>query len=220
MAVDNFCFGLLPMFLGAPRRFGEGELRIANSRDFEYGPFWAAANDNSSGSFNEGWAQKCFSMLLGLFFECLVIYSLVTSNTSDVSQKCGDSLWKFMLARLILFFFEGFLFMFVGALNMCMVTFCECWSNDVRMCVMMVFPLVCLLALHGTFVGVGFTVAQTAMSDSLCTSALSSVSFTNSPLLALLGYVYVALDSLVLFVITCGCLYLGCFSIAMARGVM
>ena len=206
-------------------RFPESELGMG--RDYEYGPVSAAvvaaaaaAANNNSGSSSSGTVEKVFSMLLGLAFECLVIYSLITSNTSEVSGKCGDSLWKFMLSRLILFFFEGFFFMFVGALNMCVISFCACWNESVKMFLMFVFPLVCLIALHGTFVGVGFTITQAAMADSLCTSALSSVSFTNSPLLAFLGYVYVGLDSLMLFLITCGGLYLCCFGIAVSNHMM
>ena len=206
------------MFLGGggPRGFhnfnhGYPELGMGG----EYGPVAAAVAASNSNS-STGTVERFFSMLLGLAFQCLVIYSLVTSNTSEVSQKCGDSLWKFMLSRLILFFLEGFFFALVGALQVCMLSLCACWNEGVKTFLMIIFPLVCLIALHGTLVGVGFSVAQNAMADSLCTGALSSVSFTNSPLLALLGYVYVGLDSLVLFLITCGGLYLCCFSAAMS----
>ena len=199
-----------PMFGG-----GDGLMRF-QSLGPDYARVSAAAAASSDSQ--SGMVERVWSMLFALAFEGLVIYSLVASNTNEVSQKCGDSLWKFMLARLILFFFEGFLFVFLGALGMCVSGVCACWTEGVKVCLMLIFPLVCLVALHATLVGVGFSITQKAMADSLCASALSSASSTDSPLLALLAYVYVALDCLVLFLVTCGGLYVGCFSVAMARG--
>jgi hypothetical protein len=43
------------------------------------------------------------------------------------------------------------------------------------------------------------------MGNTTCTTALSEVSFTNSPLLAQLAYVFIALDSIILLLSLCLC---------------
>ena len=93
--------GIYPMFGG-----GDGLMRF-QSLGPDYARVSAAAAASSDSQ--SGMVERVWGMLFALAFECLVIYSLVASNTSEVSQKCGDSLWKFMLARLILFFFRGLL---------------------------------------------------------------------------------------------------------------
>jgi hypothetical protein len=155
--------------------------------------------------------------LLFLSFQGFVIYALVVSGGRDVSDKCGSSLWEFMLARLILYFFEGLVFGAVGAIQACILGACRCFSENVLFCLALVFPLVCFVAMHATLVGLGFTISQRAIDDSQCAATLSSVSFTSTPLLALLGYAYVGIDSVLLFLFTCGGLYMGCFSVVMVN---
>jgi hypothetical protein len=56
----------------------------------------------------------------------------------------------------------------------------------------------------GTLVGVGFTITTAAFDKPLCQSALSAASFTGTPLLAIIGTVYVVIDCILLAFVVLG----------------
>ena len=58
---------------------------------------------------------------------------------------------------------------------------------------------------HVVFIGVGAKIITDAMQNSVCASTLSEASFTHTPLLAELGYAFLSLDCLWLFLTLCGC---------------
>jgi len=62
-----------------------------------------------------------------------------------------------------------------------------------------------LFAYHVTLLALGIKFSSDAMGNTTCTTALSEVSFTNSPLLAQLAYVFIALDSIILLLSLCLC---------------
>jgi hypothetical protein len=143
------------------------------------------------------------NLILGLVdmtFLVFVTYSLVVTNNDTVFVACGHALWDYMISRLIL----GYLFFVVWGLLLC-VGFVTLKGKDGAIIACFIFLL---FAYHVSLVGVGAKITSDAMQITNCTSSLSAVSFTQSPLLAQLGYVYVALDSLwvllIIMVVCCG----------------
>ena len=122
-----------------------------------------------------------------------VMYSLVVTNNDTVFVACGHALWDYMISRLIL----GNLFLIVWGFLFC-VGFVMLNGNDGAIFACFIFLL---FAYHVSLLGIGAKITSDAMQITNCTSSLSDVSFTHSPLLAQLGYVYLALDCLWVFLI-------------------
>jgi hypothetical protein len=127
--------------------------------------------------------------LLSLLFQAFIFYSLISSNTSSVSKACGDSLWNFILSRFILAFVE---LMFLAVANAALHIEEEPYYYNVRLAVFFIILHIVYICLEATFV-------HSAMANSSCVSALSNSSFSSTPLLGILGYIYLVLDSLVVF---------------------
>jgi hypothetical protein len=69
-------------------------------------------------------------------------------------------------------------------------------GNDLAVCLIFL-----VFAYHVAFLGIGASVTSAAMQSTNCTSTLSQASFTHSPLLAELGYVFISFDCVLLFFI-------------------
>jgi hypothetical protein len=155
-----------------------------------------------SGTQNRQGASSVISTLCALAFIVFVIYALATGNKEEVHKACGDSLWIFILSRLILTFCEGFLICIIGMIQICVLSLSSSDPGNMAFCFVWVGGLM-LIALHAVLVAEGSIITSKAMNDVLCNAALTSVSFTHSPLLGILGYIYVALDSIFLLIFTC-----------------
>ena len=141
--------------------------------------------------------------LAELTFLVFVTYSLVVTNSETVFTNCGNSLWNYMISRLIL----GYLFLFFYCLVVCGV-FTAMSTMDACTIACIFFTV---FVYHISLVGVGAKVITDAMHNTGCTSSLSEVSFTHSPLLAQLGYVYLSLDCIWVFLMMLAvCCFGGC----------
>ena len=157
----------------------------------EYEPVILAKTYETSRNVEFGPIPIWIYYLVNFVFLGLVIYSVDSCNTESVFIACGKELWNYMIVRLIL-----------GSLSflllMCFVcTICTALGKtQVGIIYCFIFLV---LVYHVTFIGIGAQVTTDAMKNSNCTSALSDASFTHSPLLAQLGYVFLAFDCLWVF---------------------
>jgi hypothetical protein len=161
--------------------------------------------------------EKIVVGIIYLVFLGFSIYTLAVSNTKDVEDNCGTTLWQFMLVRLIFYIIEGFIVMFWGTALMCIMGSCPCLERWLFSIIMIYIPFLLVIILHGFFVGIGLNDIQAVVGNSLCIDTLSNVSFTKSPLLTIFGYVYVSLDVFVLFVLTFGGIYVACRNVALVN---
>ena len=109
------------------------------------------------------------------------LYALCTQTTPAILSACGEGLWRYVLVSLVLMIFFVY---FYGTIvyekdNPCFGI--ACW------CVVLAYNLSMLIA--------GAKVTSAAMDNGECVSALSAGSFTHTPLLAILGYFYVAINA-------------------------
>lgn len=148
------------------------------------------------------WYQSVILAILTIIFLILVVYELVATNNEEVRKACGESLWSFMLTRLIMTFCESGLVIMMGIIQNCMPSLLVNLEN-MENWVVGVGGLM-LIVLHAILIAVGFLRSREAMGDIGCNDALSAASFTKDPLLGVLGFVYVGLDSIFLLIITCG----------------
>ena len=135
-----------------------------------------------------------------LVFTSFVMQAVYAANDETVFNACGNYLWNYMVTRLILSFL-GLLLLYV--ITRCGVYLWQEWDG------MKLFGILVLIY-HITLVGVGAKVTTTAMQNTNCTSALSYVSFSHTPLLAELGYVYLSLDCIWLLLVVVGCCMFCC----------
>ena len=63
-------------------------------------------------------SEKIIVSLLLMTLQFFVIYSLVISNTDNIRDNCGDSLWKFVLSRLIIGSLEFLIFVALSVVQM------------------------------------------------------------------------------------------------------
>jgi hypothetical protein len=153
--------------------------------------------------------------LLGLFFLGLLLYSII--EISDESkykfkETCGDkghSFYIYMITRLAFCFGEGLL---LGFLMLCIsvgiIKCCHCVGNQVYVCLGFL-PYIIFFATHITFLCVGLIYTMGVMDSGACQQIMSNASFTKTPLFGILGFVFVAFDSiLTLFMIVAFVFYL------------
>ena len=135
--------------------------------------------------------------MLVILFQVFVLYALVAANTLAVSTACGSSFWNFMFSRFLLVFIE-LIIMGVGR---------AVWHKKVEDDpIYHSMKQVCfLLVLRIIYISLGAVYVKDAMDNGGCTSALSHASFTNTPLLGILGYFYLVLDSLSAMLSLCAC---------------
>lgn len=137
------------------------------------------------------------SYLSSLAFMGLVIYALVVSDTDSVTNACGRALWNFLCFRLCFAIFEAMSMCFFGRNTL---------IGDERgggRIEGAAYGLILAGIFHIILLGVGAFYVSQAMNNETCRNALASVSATNSPLLGILEYVYVALDAFLILSIAC-----------------
>ena len=131
--------------------------------------------------------------LFSLVFVGFFIYAVAVSNTAGVMDACGHALWNYMLARLILYF--------VGGLGL------VCVSSMLFLCLQSAGAIIITGLLFVVYIavmlGVGIRIVTEALALPACVTALSEVSFTGTPLLAILGCVISGLDGLCLLGVLC-----------------
>ena len=128
--------------------------------------------------------------LFCLFFSGLVIYSLGDNNTDAVKNACPN-LFPYMLTRTVLGLCTAFC--------MCLYKlFCTPEDQSVQSPVIAFFFVYFLaLAIYG-----GVVVSQNMIGDTTCTNALYDETF-QSPLLGVLGWIFVVCDALFAFGTLC-----------------
>jgi hypothetical protein len=139
-----------------------------------------------------------------MFLIAFAIYALVVSNTGEINAKCGDSLWKFVISSLFINFFQVFTVCIGMSIAFCMAASLGSSSSSSAgwfVPALVLFIVACAL---GALVGVGFTITTAAFDKPLCQTALSAASFTGTPLLAIIGTVYVVIDCILLALVVLG----------------
>jgi hypothetical protein len=137
-----------------------------------------------------GWKRNLGNFTMGflsLIFYVVVFYTLITENTSIVSTECGDVLWNWVLSRFIFAILET-IFLAIP------ISLCKDFMLGPKK------HILGLVFLHTINVCVGTFVVYNAMENNSCRSALSSSSFLETPILGVIGYVYIFLDSLVVII--------------------
>ena len=139
--------------------------------------------------------------LADLTFLVFVVYSLIVTNDEAVFTLCGNALWNYMILRLIV---SCFVLLIWGLL--------ACISGgplkEESVGLFTGFILL-VFAYHLSLVVIGSNVITDVMQSTNCTSVLSEISFTHSPLLAQLGLVYLCLDFIWIFLIVILLCYVG-----------
>jgi len=140
--------------------------------------------------------------LPAMFLIAFAIYALIVSNTGEINAKCGDSLWKFVISSLFINFFQVFTVCIGMSIAFCMAASLGSSSSAGWFAPAVgLFLVACAL---GALVGVGFTITTAAFDKPLCQTALSAASFTGTPLLAIIGTVYVVIDCILLALVVLG----------------
>jgi hypothetical protein len=150
--------------------------------------------------FKQSRGTQLINSLLSLTLFGFVTYALHVSNKETVFEACGRNLWNYTVSRLIL-----------GCLSWLLITVMFSYyikpflqNLEHGLCTLPCFTIF-LFAYHVTLLALGIKFSSDAMGNTTCTTALSEVSFTNSPLLAQLAYVFIALDSIILLLSLCLC---------------
>jgi hypothetical protein len=139
--------------------------------------------------------------LPGLVFLGFLIYAVSVSHTDAVTDACGANLWTYMLVRLILSCIGFFVF--------------ACLAGCIGMCVHSpgvagITGIVLLIAHSCTLLGVGAPIVTGALGSAPCVAALSASCFTNSPMLAIIGCIFIGFDALQLLVVIAAAFFLAC----------
>ena len=133
-----------------------------------------------------------------LAFHILVIYALVTANAhQDIFTACGKSLWIFLLVHLLL----PLAVMLVMLLCLLWGHTSHCISNlvlnDAVLLRLYIGPLLCTVMGYVLLCGLGIYFTMNATNNVACREAmLSSSRLLDSPLLSIIGWVYVVFDIL------------------------
>jgi hypothetical protein len=135
--------------------------------------------------------------ILAVVFQVLVLYALVASNVNAVSMPCGSLLWNFMFSRFVLVFVELIIFGVSNAVLQYEAIYDPIYHNMKQVAFVVIS--------HTIYIALEVISARGAMDSTQCVAALSNVSFTNSPLLVIACYVYLAIDILAVLLATCAC---------------
>ena len=139
---------------------------------------------------------KIFTPLMNLVFVGFLLYAVIQSNTDDVKTQCG-SLWNWMLARLIIGFSESLI---IAGLATAAVTL-ESPGIGICMGIYIMIGRIIYITCGAVFV------SEAMIGNAACYEALTLPSL--GPLLGILGWVYMGLDSFVLLIVA---LFAGCSS--------
>jgi hypothetical protein len=133
--------------------------------------------------------------LSNLFFFILIIYALVELGNEEkfhFKEKCGEegsSFLTWMIIRLCLGIIQFFVILFV-------VMVLKLLSGMNSFYLLMGGFL--LISMYVVTFSLGIYYTKTVMDKSICRDVMTEASFTKSPLLGILGWIYVALDGLIL----------------------
>lgn len=134
--------------------------------------------------------------LINLAFLGFVVYALVVSNTASVFDACGHSLWNFICTRFCFSITETILLFCFGILLMLALK----PNSPIKG---VAFYMWIVLIFHIILTGLGAFYTSEAMNHEDCRSNMTSVSATQSPLLGIMGYVYLSFDSIAIVVVLC-----------------
>jgi hypothetical protein len=154
---------------------------------------------------------KILAWIPTLVFVAFVCYALAVSNTTEVHDACGKQLWEMMLAHLLVPL-GLVLVIVVGTVIvvLCTFGFSDVGESHLPIAATVVTVLV-MLMYCSLFLGLGYPIVRDAMYSEACVNALSHVSFTHTPLLGILGCVYMVMDVIVLALILFALLFGGSF---------
>jgi hypothetical protein len=158
----------------------------------------SSINQKREGGAGGNWFRSMLSSLPFLAFFSFVCYALSVSNTTAVQDACGAQLWQFTLAHLVVPMGLA-LVIIIGTVGI--MACCLGFSDQDEAFMPIVFGIVgsiVMMAYSSLFLGFGVPIVQSAMNSPGCVAALSDVSFTRTPLLGILGCIYLAFDGLVL----------------------
>ena len=143
---------------------------------------------------NEAYRAPRFhhSALPSLVFLGFLIYAVARSHTDDVNTACGPSLWKYIVVRLVLSCC-GSLLVF------CCTVYGYACSGDMAAAAGCGTALL-IIAYGATIVGVGVPIVSAALASPQCVTALSASVFTQTPILAIMGCIFIGVDALMLFI--------------------
>jgi hypothetical protein len=160
---------------------------------------------------HRGTAGACLTTPLWLLFIVFQIYGLAVSRTPEVSAACnGEGLWIYMLVRLVLSMGAGLVLLLCGGWLSLLLLFRHGGQHKHAAAAPMMMMggggglglLLLVLVFYATVLGVGAPLVMEALNSPACVAALSDASaWTHSPVLAIVGALYVALDALLLLLL-------------------
>ncbi len=133
--------------------------------------------------------------IINLGFIILVIHALVVSNTSSVMTACGHSIWNYIVVRLCLSFIETAVLVISNFSPIVIIRMATIKGFHIHS---LQFYSCTLCIIHIIFIGLGAFYTSDAMKYEYCNSNMTSVSFTQGPLLGIVGYAYVSLDTIII----------------------
>lgn len=149
-------------------------------------------------------ANSTFSGIMALAVVALTVTALVeVSHNKEYDFKCGEAgenFFKWMIARLCLIIAENLIIMLLSSVALCILP----PSFPV-----LILVLKCVSATIYLALGVIFT--NEVMLNQACVDAMSNSSFTHSPLLMIMGWVYVGVDALLVLMYIVGSCFTCCF---------
>jgi hypothetical protein len=153
---------------------------------------------------------SCLYGLPQLVFLVFLIYGVAVSHTDAVKSECsGDSnsskLWTYMLVRLVLLCCNGLFECVVGGgLVGGYILMLRGGQAAPAVAALLsgLWMVLCMLVFYCTMLGVGVPIVMDALNSPACAAALSDASaWTHTPVLAIVGAIFIGLDALSLLVV-------------------
>lgn len=150
--------------------------------------------------------SSTFASLLDFFFIGLVIYALVEVGNEDkyhFKRTCGDegrNFFNWIIARFVLGFVQN--------VALALLTVLRNVSKQERMETSFLVRVAFASIAHVAYLIIGILFTHSLMDKPLCREILSEASFTKSPLLGIIGWLFVAFDSFFAFVLILLYLYI------------
>ena len=170
-----------------------------------------ASSSSRSSSNYKTVCLRLLNILALITFEAFVIYALVVSNTSDVQSACAPNLWNLVLAHCV----TGvglFLVILIFTAGLAYCCFGGGDSVDAAIGLPIIFAGVTglvLLFYAIAFLSWGSPLVVSALNSQTCVDALSAVSATRSPLLAIVAALFLMGDAVLIVGGICFALLVG-----------
>jgi len=137
---------------------------------------------------------QCIDCIISLVLIVLNIYVLVGSNTPALLDACGHGLWNVMLTDVLM----GVIITVVACLTgLAVVLFGPC---------AMVLAVGLYIAMNIIMFSLEIAYSVPALQSANCTSAMSSATSINAPMLAIMGLISAGARGLFLLILTLACL--------------